>query len=112
MPNQLDGRARHRTPDDSAISCVGVIESAWRFRNTRNSGNNWRAREPTHPRRETRRGRLHGLRPVEGLAALAKAYPAVKVVTGAIDPILNEKAYIVPGLGDFGDRYFGTDGME
>ena len=43
----------------------------------------------------------------EGLAALAAAYPAVKVVTGAIDPILNEKKYIVPGLGDFGDRYFG-----
>ena len=32
-----------------------------------------------------------------------------QVVTGAIDPILNEKKYIVPGLGDFGDRYFGTD---
>ena len=41
--------------------------------------------------------------------ALAAAYPQVKVVTGAIDPILNEKKYIVPGLGDFGDRYFGTD---
>ena len=44
----------------------------------------------------------------EGLRALAAAYPQVKVVTGAIDPILNEKKYIVPGLGDFGDRYFGT----
>lgn len=43
----------------------------------------------------------------EGLDALAKAYPAVQVVTGAIDPILNDKKYIVPGLGDFGDRYFG-----
>ena len=46
----------------------------------------------------------------EGLAKLAAAYPAVRVVTGAVDPILNEKKYIVPGLGDFGDRYFGTDG--
>ena len=46
----------------------------------------------------------------EGLEALAEAYPQVKVVTGAIDPILNDKKYIVPGLGDFGDRYFGTDG--
>ena len=46
----------------------------------------------------------------EGIEALAAAYPDVKVVTGAIDPILNEKKYIVPGLGDFGDRYFGTDG--
>ena len=46
----------------------------------------------------------------EGLEAIAKAYPDVKVVTGAVDPTLNEKKYIVPGLGDFGDRYFGTDG--
>ena len=45
----------------------------------------------------------------EGLAAMHVAYPAVRVVTGAIDPELNEKKYIVPGLGDFGDRYFGTD---
>ena len=35
----------------------------------------------------------------EGLEAIAKAYPDVRVVTGAIDPILNEKKYIVPGLG-------------
>jgi len=48
----------------------------------------------------------------EGLDAIAKAYPTVRVVTGAIDPILNEKKYIVPGLGDFGDRYFGTDGCD
>ncbi|KAL1496320.1 hypothetical protein AB1Y20_016277 [Prymnesium parvum] len=46
----------------------------------------------------------------EGLEAVAKAFPQVRVVTGAIDPILNESKYIVPGLGDFGDRYFGTDG--
>ena len=45
----------------------------------------------------------------EGIDKLAAAHPAVRVVTSAIDPILNEKAYIVPGLGDFGDRYFGTD---
>ena len=46
----------------------------------------------------------------EGIEAMNKAYPAVKIVTGGIDPILNEKKYIVPGLGDFGDRFFGTDG--
>jgi len=45
----------------------------------------------------------------EGLQALHKAFPQVQVVTSAIDPILNEQKYIVPGLGDFGDRYFGTD---
>mgnify|MGYP006109739653 CR=1 FL=1 len=46
---------------------------------------------------------------MEGLKALQEAYPEVRVVTSAVDPILNEKKYIVPGLGDFGDRYFGTD---
>ena len=34
--------------------------------------------------------------------------PAVRVVTGAIDDHLNEKGYIVPGLGDAGDRLFGA----
>lgn len=44
----------------------------------------------------------------EGLAALKKAHPDVVVVTAAVDGGLNEKCYIVPGLGDAGDRYFGT----
>lgn len=44
----------------------------------------------------------------EGLAALRDSYPRVRVVTAAIDAGLNAKAYIVPGLGDFGDRYFST----
>ena len=48
----------------------------------------------------------------EGIAAIHSKYPQVKIVTGAIDPILNSKSYIVPGLGDFGDRYFGTDGRD
>jgi len=48
----------------------------------------------------------------EGIAAVHKAYPQVKIVTGAVDPILNSQKYIVPGLGDFGDRYFGTDGND
>lgn len=30
------------------------------------------------------------------------------MITAAIDPILDENKYIVPGLGDFGDRYFGS----
>jgi len=37
-----------------------------------------------------------------------KKYPEIKVITAAIDPVLNDSRYIVPGLGDFGDRYFGT----
>lgn len=43
-----------------------------------------------------------------GLQALHARYPQVKVITASIDPILNEHKYIVPGLGDFGDRYFGS----
>ena len=46
----------------------------------------------------------------EGLAQLRGAHPDMEIFTAAIDPTLNEKAYIVPGLGDAGDRYFGTAG--
>jgi uracil phosphoribosyltransferase len=45
----------------------------------------------------------------EGLARLARTHPGVKVVTTAIDERLNEHRYIVPGLGDYGDRYHATD---
>ena len=44
----------------------------------------------------------------EGLAALTKAHPDVQVYCAALDQCLNEHAYIVPGLGDAGDRIFGT----
>ncbi|NMG65113.1 uracil phosphoribosyltransferase [Azoarcus indigens] len=44
----------------------------------------------------------------EGLAALAAAHPDVPVMTAAVDSHLNEHGYIVPGLGDAGDRLFGT----
>ena len=43
-----------------------------------------------------------------GLAQLRGAHPDVRIFTAGIDPELNERAYIVPGLGDAGDRYFGT----
>ncbi|GAA5953382.1 hypothetical protein JCM5350_003619 [Sporobolomyces pararoseus] len=42
----------------------------------------------------------------EGLRAMHAAYPKIKVVTAWVDEKLNEQKYIVPGLGDFGDRYF------
>jgi uracil phosphoribosyltransferase len=45
-----------------------------------------------------------------GLAQLRSAHPDVEIFTASVDPGLNEKAYIVPGLGDAGDRYFGTAG--
>ncbi|MGD9622892.1 MAG: uracil phosphoribosyltransferase [Mycolicibacterium sp.] len=43
----------------------------------------------------------------EGLAALEKAAPGLRLFTAAIDSGLNDIAYIVPGLGDAGDRQFG-----
>ncbi len=43
-----------------------------------------------------------------GVAELERAHPDVPIIAAALDPILNEKGYIVPGLGDAGDRYFGT----
>jgi uracil phosphoribosyltransferase len=44
----------------------------------------------------------------EGIARFTKAHPDVPVFTAAIDEKLNEKGYIVPGLGDAGDRMYGT----
>ena len=44
----------------------------------------------------------------EGVEVIENAYPDVKVYTAALDVQLNEKAYIVPGLGDAGDRIFNT----
>lgn len=45
----------------------------------------------------------------EGLKNLHNAHPLVKVVTCCIDSCLNEQKFIVPGLGDYGDRYYGTE---
>jgi uracil phosphoribosyltransferase len=44
----------------------------------------------------------------EGIERMRQAHPDVPIVTAAIDSHLNEKGYIVPGLGDAGDRMFGT----
>lgn len=44
----------------------------------------------------------------EGINALQKAHPDVDIHIAAVDERLNEKGYIVPGLGDAGDRQFGT----
>lgn len=43
-----------------------------------------------------------------GLHALAYAFPKITIVTTAIDMELNEKFHLLPGVGNFGDRYFGT----
>ncbi len=44
----------------------------------------------------------------EGVRVLSKAHPDVKIYTCALDRKLNERGYILPGLGDAGDRIFGT----
>jgi uracil phosphoribosyltransferase len=44
----------------------------------------------------------------EGLTFVEKAHPDVQIYTAAVDECLNENKYIVPGLGDAGDRLFGT----
>ncbi|HEV8020260.1 MAG TPA: uracil phosphoribosyltransferase [Candidatus Lustribacter sp.] len=44
----------------------------------------------------------------EGIATLSEAHPGVRIVTAAIDERLNDHGYIMPGLGDAGDRMFGS----
>lgn len=44
----------------------------------------------------------------EGINALVKAHPDVELIIGAKDERLNDKGYIIPGLGDAGDKIFGT----
>ena len=44
----------------------------------------------------------------EGIARMKEAHPDVQIVTASVDSHLNQHGYIVPGLGDAGDRMFGT----
>ena len=44
----------------------------------------------------------------EGIAELHRVHPDVHIVTAAVDSHLNDVGYIVPGLGDAGDRLYGT----
>ncbi|KAG0488167.1 hypothetical protein HPP92_006978 [Vanilla planifolia] len=45
----------------------------------------------------------------EGIRCVCKRFPSIKIVTSEIDAKLNEEFRVIPGLGEFGDRYFGTD---
>lgn len=45
----------------------------------------------------------------EGIHTVCKRFPLLKIVTSEIDAGLNQDYRVVPGMGDFGDRYFGTD---
>lgn len=44
----------------------------------------------------------------QGLTAVHRARPGVRIVTSSIEERLNDQAFMIPGIGDFGDRYFGT----
>jgi len=44
----------------------------------------------------------------EGVAHLEATEPGTEIYTAAVDRALNDRKFIVPGLGDFGDRLFGT----
>ncbi|XP_047334444.1 uridine/cytidine kinase UKL1, chloroplastic [Impatiens glandulifera] len=45
----------------------------------------------------------------EGIEAVSKRFPSLKIVTSEIDAALNKEFRVIPGMGEFGDRYFGTD---
>ena len=44
-----------------------------------------------------------------GILKIKKRFPVLRIIVAAEDPELNASSYIVPGLGDFGDRFFGTN---
>ena len=43
-----------------------------------------------------------------GISKVMDDFPKIRMLTAAVDPVLNEQRYIIPGLGDFGDRFFGS----
>lgn len=45
----------------------------------------------------------------QGIHVVCKRFPKMKIVTSEIDASLDENARVIPGMGEFGDRYFGTD---
>uniref|UniRef100_A0A665TRM2 Uridine-cytidine kinase n=1 Tax=Echeneis naucrates TaxID=173247 RepID=A0A665TRM2_ECHNA len=47
-----------------------------------------------------------------GVHSVAYAFPKVKIITSAVDKSLDDNLHVIPGIGDFGDRYFGTDGFD
>ena len=44
----------------------------------------------------------------EGLEVVAQKFPSIKIVTCWVDPVMNEEKFLMPGLGDYGDRFFNT----
>lgn len=44
-----------------------------------------------------------------GVHTIAYAFPLVSIITTAVDPEVNDRFHVLPGIGNFGDRYFGTE---
>jgi len=47
-----------------------------------------------------------------GVHSIAYTFPQVRIVSSAVDPEINEKFFVKPGIGNFGDRYFGTEPLH
>jgi len=119
-----DGRPFAATPGARAASLAwplpSTIAGALRTRIGDDLGFDWRNGGPERALRLAVAGPLlasrgaHDIRALvlvaapEGIAALMAAHPDVRCWTAAIDSHLNERGYIIPGLGDAGDRIFGT----
>lgn len=92
-----------KAPDDLADRLVIVVDPMLATANSATA-----AIDKLKERGATRIRFLCLLSAPEGIEAMRKAHPDVPVITAAIDSHLNEKGYIVPGLGDAGDRMYGT----
>lgn len=46
---------------------------------------------------------------IRGVNSISCAFPEVNILTTEVDPEVNDKYYILPGIGNFGDRFFGTE---
>jgi uridine kinase len=53
--------------------------------------------------------KFHMMQSPQGINAVFERFPMLKLVTSEIDATLNENSRVIPGLGEFGDRYFATD---
>jgi uridine kinase len=54
----------------------------------------------------------HLIQAPKGVHVVCKSFPRIKIVTSEIEIGLNEDFRVIPGMGEFGDRYFGTDDDE
>ncbi|NWY43930.1 UCKL1 protein, partial [Sylvia atricapilla] len=73
------------------------------------AGRSWLRVPQDHDVQEDRIFLLSLLMAEMGVHSVAYAFPRVRIITTAVDKRVNEEFHIIPGIGNFGDRYFGTD---